>query len=105
MFVIPVPVNRPNQTILCSLDGKGYQIELTWNARIERWFISLRSSEGTNLVLGKGLRVGGDVLFTAKHLADVPKGVLTVYEPKELGEEPTLETLGRDHLLVFFPDE
>jgi len=103
IFRIPVPAERPNQSVFTTLDGRRYRIDLSWNARTERWYISLYSGTGAALLLGKGLTVGGDVLRTARYNTDLPNGALSVQDPQNLGIEPTLQSLGVTHLLTFIP--
>ncbi len=103
IFTIPIPLSRPNQSVFVTLDGRRYRLDLTWNARLERWALSIRSGTGADLLLNKLLVVGADILRTARYNSDLPNGALAIRDLQNLGTEAGLASLGVTHALTFIP--
>lgn len=98
---IPLRPNRPTQEVVTTLDGRRYRLRLDWLGRIQRWAISVYSSDGALLVGCRGLVLGSDVLRRSRHDVRVPQGHLYLEDLQGAGEEATLESLGVRHVLRF----
>ncbi len=104
MITIPVAWRTAAQSQVTTLGGRRYRLSLDWIGRIERWSFSLETEGGTVLCSTKGLALRADPLRILRYLPECPTGVLTVIDT-EGDEEPTLESLGRRHVLVYFEDD
>lgn len=86
-----------------TLDGVRYRLRARWNGSVRGWFLDLRLADGTALVLGKGLRVGADVLASKAYDSRVPPGVLFVLPLQDPRADPGLDAWGSTHVLKYNP--
>lgn len=102
---IPLLAKEPHQEQFTTLDGRSYIIRFDWNQRIQRWTFSMLQSNGTALLLNKGLVLGSDLLRQTRHDTRIPQGSLVCIDTTGQNTDPTLDTLGVDHLLLFIRPE
>lgn len=101
MITIPVAWRNPSQEQITTLDGRRYVLRLEWLGRIERWAFDLETEAGEVIARTKGLALRADLLRIMRYKEACPPGVLTVMDT-EGDSEPSLESLGRRHVLVYF---
>lgn len=100
---IPLRPNRAAQSVFVTLDGRRFRIDLDWIGRIRRWVFSLYTGSGTPILLCKGLALGADLLKRTRHRQDCPQGALLVRDRQDANAEPTLDSLGVRHDLIYYP--
>jgi len=100
---IPTRPLRAAQSITVTLDGARYRVDLDWNARIGRWFLSLFGASGSAIVRSKALVLGSDLLRQARHSEACPRGLLIVRDMQDQDAEASLDSLGVRHRLYFVP--
>lgn len=65
MRELPVPsLDEAQVTFTTSLDGVNYGLEYLWNARDDRWYLSIYDAERNPLSEGKAIAVGLNLLAT-----------------------------------------
>lgn len=83
-----------------ALGATTYRYRLTWRAIPAAWYLDLDTAEGAPLL--RGVRVCCGALYGAR-LRDprFPAGVLACEDTSGAESEPTRESLGAQHLLVW----
>lgn len=97
---IPIDPTFELQTFDVELDGSTYQIDLTYNARVDQWFLWLAFRQDTDLVpilSGAGLVADYPILLGVQH-PDRPLGELRCYRAKDPGRTD----LGGRILLLYY---
>jgi hypothetical protein len=91
-------------TLRTTLDGLDYQLEFSWSTREERWYLTIKDSQGDLLMGATKLVCNVPLLRYRRHIEGTPAGELAVtttstdYTPPgfyELGAE------GRCQLVYF----
>jgi len=82
------------------LDNTTYVFSFKWNTRSERWQITIYASDGETVLISVPLTANADLLtrFRDKNL---PKGRLFCIDTTGQWLEPTNESLGETHLLIY----
>lgn len=84
------------------LDGTAYGFRLAWNTRAEHWTATIEDAGGEQLLAGKALRVGEDIL--EQHVdARLPPGTLVVVDTSGQGVDPGRFDMGARVRLVYTP--
>ena len=104
LYVIPVARRAPHQTQTTTLDGRAFVIRLDWNARIQRWFLSIETSGGTSIMRSRAVVLGADLLRQVRHDPAAPQGALMLIDSQGDDVEAGLDTLGARHRLIYFSD-
>jgi hypothetical protein len=104
-MIVPVAPGFADQTFSCTLGGVRYRLRMRWNASVRGWFLDLYLADGTALVLGKGARVGADILRTKRYDPRVPQGTLFVVPLQDRRVDPGLDAWGSTHSLQYLPAE
>jgi hypothetical protein len=90
-------------TTSITLEGVIYLVRLVWNNRVRSgsssggigaWFLDLRTSDGTAILVGLRLVLTEDLWAEFKHLDNVPQGKLSLTRPDGTGTPPGLNDLG-----------
>lgn len=103
LYTIPVPRDRVAHFVqTTTFDGRPFRLRFSWNGRIGRWFVSIATGAGVDLVQSKALVLGADVLRQVRWNPDAPQGSLTVVDLEGAGVEASLDSLGTRHRVVYF---
>jgi len=102
LIVVPADVTNFRAQIL--LDGTTYAIELSWNTRDARWYLSLLTATGDPLV--SGVPVVVDTPLLSRYVSsEMPPGDLIAFDTRGGGEEMTEpDELGDRVKLLYFPE-
>lgn len=104
ILTIPVTPSVPAQDQTTTLDGRPYRFRFRWIQRISRWSVSIETGSGVSIVAAKGLVLGVDLLRQVRYRTDAPPGVLGVVDLEKGDVEPSLDTLGARHRVVYVSD-
>lgn len=106
--VIAIDGSLPWQDAVVTLDGVDYVIELAWNTRDSRWYLSLKTAAGTELLMGVAVVVDYSLLSRVSWSPDAPPGVLMaidttgahaeISEMEDLGSRVQLTYLSSDEV-------
>lgn len=98
-----VPVNSdPSRSITVSLDGVPYILSTRWNFVDEAWYLDIESVQDGMLVRGIKLIVGIELL---QPYALVQLGELFLVDTQEGDKDPTEESLGDRHQIIYVVKE
>ncbi len=101
--IIPIDGELGYQSLQVTLDGVEYTIELDWNMRDSRWYLSLLAADGTDLV--RGVAVTVDAPLLRRFVGGFPPGDLMALDTTEAGAEITaMEELGVRVQLVYLTE-
>jgi hypothetical protein len=105
MSNLVVPANdRSNQTFIVDLDGEDFIIDLLWNARAGRWFMTLSNYAGA--AIATGIKLCADMPWVAHGSYQLqPAGQLWVIGSTSSGDDPGLKDLGREVYLTYVEEE
>jgi len=99
-FRIPVDKNLPWYTMRVALSKVTYTLEMAYNTRADRWYLSVMDAIGTPILMGIPLLIMRNVLGPYRTLA-LPPGRLFPYDDSGRDLEPTLSSFLVDHGLVY----
>ncbi|MGX9869052.1 phage baseplate plug family protein [Enterobacter mori] len=101
---INIPSNSDWSTQTVTLDGNLYEIELKYKERTERWYLTLRNTEGEDLLTEKKC-VGGQTL-TGLHGIPLFGGNLYIERKFGKGDYPSHDDFGpgKAFELLYFTD-
>lgn len=101
MLVVPIAQNSAWFDFNCEVDGITLGFEFKWNDRSERWFLDLSDAQGNVIALSIPV-VNGESLTQFLHgIAGMPTGDLFVFDTTDASEDPTFDSLGRRHVLMY----
>jgi len=82
------------------LNGSVFRLEIAWNTRGQRWYLSILTSDGEMIVAGIPLVVDTPLInrFADRRL---PYGLLMMVDTTGQGREPEQEDLGDRVRLIF----
>lgn len=86
------------------LGGDPFSLIANWNVRDESWNVSLFTSEGDPLVVGRKLVLNTNVLEQV-HVDSAPKGILLVTPISDNATSITRDNMGIDVELIFLGDD
>ena len=98
--VIPLRTDIPWYTEIVELGGVQYQLEVAWNTRDQRWYISVADADGVNVATGIPVVVDWPLLERFS-LTDLPDGTMMAIDLTGNGEEPDKEDLNDRVKLMF----
>lgn len=91
----------PQTTQIVTLEDVQYQITMTWRARLHAWYLDLLLLDGTELIRGRRVSPGADILWGCLPTAGRPPGSLYVR-----GDDPyDQDMLGERVLLVYYASD
>lgn len=100
ILVVPLTQDLPWYTFTTSLDGISYTLEVQYNVRSERWYMSIADAIGTPVVSGIPLLINRDLLAPYRTY-DVPAGGMVVIDNTGADAEPTLDSFLTTHALYY----
>lgn len=80
------------------LDGEEWLLTFRWNARIDRWFMSIAALDGTPVLTGAGVSL---LVPLNRRAVGGPPGVFLAYSETEDDNPPGLLELGARVKLVY----
>lgn len=99
-YRIPTTSRLSSFTQIVTLDGEQYGLRFLWNARAERWFLSVSDAEGLPLITGR--KLCSDRPWAAHEtLATAPPGKLWVYATGGGDADPGLRDLGERVAMMY----
>lgn len=109
MTGIPIPIpsivsTRGSASFRTQLDGRDYVIVLQWNQRMQRWAMDIADQDAVMIAAGVVLVVEFPLLSLVTD-ERAPPGSLAVVDLQSPKIDPTLESLGSRHQLVYWPEE
>src|SRR3954463_13497523 len=99
-FQIPVNRNLPRYIQRIALSKTTYTLQISYNPRADRWFLSIMDAIGTPILMGVPLLLLRDVLGPYRTLA-LPPGSLFAMDYSGRGIEPGLSAFLLDHVLLY----
>ena len=103
MYILPT-INYPRYSKTCSVDGVAYTFSFDWNAQGGFWTVSVALPDGSVLISGVRACLGID-LFSQYSLDNFPKGMFMLVRKDDTFEEPVMDNLGSDVLLMYLTEE
>jgi len=109
VLLIPTTPEVPFQTSRITLEGREYNLDLRWNQREERWYLSIFDEGNAALLLGRKLIANWPLLrYYRDYGTGLPQGELMAMDLTGDGSPPGLKDLGaglRVELTYFTSDE
>lgn len=96
---IPIRTLHPHFDFVVELEGASYTVELQWNDRAERWFISLYDATNAPIFSGATLVCNWDLLRRSVH-PQRPPGQFFALSPS--GLDPTYEDLYSNEVTLVY---
>jgi hypothetical protein len=105
IFVIPTDLLESNYPQTSTLDGTAYILELLWNARARRWFMTLSDTDGNRLISGR--KLVANIVWGARDVLEaLPPGDIWVRTgPSSNDADPGLRELGSRVFLMYVDTE
>jgi len=101
--VIPA-TSAANQTFVVELDGEDFILDMLWNARVERWFMTLKNYYGLDIITGR--KLCADMPWASHETWQLqPAGQVWVIDATGGGTDPGLKDLGRRVYLCYVEEE
>jgi hypothetical protein len=101
---IPIP-QQARDTGSCvfraKVAGREYELRVQWNQRASQWTLDIADQDGVMIVAGIVLVVGFPLLSLVTD-ARRPPGELAIWDTQQRGEDPTLDSFGARHLLIYW---
>lgn len=95
---------RGSATQQTQLDGRVYIFTWQWNQRLSRWSMSIADQDASPIASGVVL-VSGFPLLSLVTDERAPAGTIGVYDTQTPSTDPTLDSLGLRHLVLYYPVE
>lgn len=83
-------------------DGALYEFTFDWSGRASTWSFEIRDASNTLLLAGEALRLGTLRLSAFGKASGLPPGDLLLVDLTGTHTEPTLNSLGVDHALLYY---
>lgn len=100
-ILIPSSTSKFEQVV--PLEGVNYIFRFRWNERAGKWFLTIRTSDGTDIVTGRKLVSRGP--FAPHESAEtLYPGVMWVLDVDQTGNDPGLSDLD-DRVVLMYIDE
>lgn len=104
--LIPIPDivrARGSATQQSQMSGRVYVFTWQWNQRLGRWTMGLADQDGVAIASGLVLVTDFPLLSLVTDERK-PPGTLAVYDTQTPATDPTLDSLGVRHLMLYWPD-
>ena len=99
-FTIPARNDLPWYKFSITLTGAVYTLTLRYNARMDRWMLSISDSSGNDLIVGLPVLIDRNIngRFVVSGL---PEGIFVAQDDTNQGTQPTRYSFGIDHTLFY----
>lgn len=109
MTVLDIPIQpiiraRGSATMRTRLDGSDYVLTFQWNQRLGRWSMDIADQDSDPIASGIVL-VADFPLLSLVTDERAPPGTLAIYDTQSPNIDPTLDSLGTRHHLMYWPEE
>jgi hypothetical protein len=95
MAILTIPTTaEPFQRMTVRLDGRDYVLELRYNQREERWYLSVADDEGAPILSGLKLQANWPLFWRHRYDVRVPPGEIMAAATGTDRSPPTLTELG-----------
>jgi cag pathogenicity island protein 13 len=95
MTILTIPTtNDPFQRMTVRLDGRDYVLELRFNQREDRWYLSIADDESVPLLSGLKLQANWPLLWRHRYNVQLPPGEIMAAVTTGDRTPPTLNDLG-----------
>jgi len=101
--LVPMTGQASNYEQVVTLDGVDFTLRLLWNGREDRWYMTIRDADGTDLVTGRKL-VSNIPFAVHDQVAGLPDGQLWILDLESTTGDPLLRDLG-ERVVVMYVDE
>ena len=102
--IIPTSSSESNYSQITALDGRDFKLELRWNQREGRWYLSVRTA-ADGLIQGPTKIVADWPLIYPEQDLPLPPGCLMAVDTTGQGRDPGLAELGDRVVLVYLDQE
>ena len=97
---LPVRADLPAYEFELELEGRVFFFSFNWNARVGRWFMTIKDQAQVAIVSGVKLLTGWPLLERFQDVR-LPLGTLFVIDSANEGQDPQIDTLGGRHILMY----
>lgn len=103
VFTIPARNDFPAYEFKIDLDGVVYTLFFRYNTRMTRWLLDIMDASGNPILMGLPLLITVDT--TGRFVNEgVPAGFIDVSDDSNQGTQPTRDSFGTDHSLLYVTD-
>lgn len=100
IYEIPVNAEFESFKVRTDLEGGTYVLQLDWNARAERWCLSIMDAEEAPILMGVPLNINMDI-WGRFRMPALPSGMLMLYDTTGRNEEAGRDDLGSKAVLLY----
>jgi hypothetical protein len=97
---LPVRADLPAYEFEIELEGRVFFFSFNWNARIGKWFMTIKDQSQAVIVSGVKLLTGWPILERLKDTR-LPLGTMFVIDSANEGKDPGVDELGSRHILMY----
>ena len=101
-LIIPVFPGEPLYQERVRLEGRDYIFRFDWSSREERYYMSIKDQDETNLLIGLKVIANWGFLIRTKFNTALPPGDLIAIDLESGGEPPTFNDFGTRVKLYYF---
>ncbi len=94
VLLIPTTPSVPFQTSKVRLEGRDFVLELRWNQRESRWYLSIFDEASIPLLMGVKLVANWELLYAYRSEPGLPPGRLAAVDLTNDGSPPGFDELG-----------
>lgn len=99
-FRLPVDKNLPWYRMRVVLSQATYTVEMTYNTRMDRWFLSILDATGAPILMGLPVLILRNLL-SGYRTRPVPPGAFIAVDDSGRALEPALSSFLTDHGLIY----
>jgi hypothetical protein len=74
--------NLPRQKLKYSHGGKTVYLQIEWNTRQGRWYISVLNKYGVQIISRTKMSPNSPILVSYSHIEELPDGLMFLFGPK-----------------------
>jgi hypothetical protein len=106
MSVLQIQIRNdiPAYTQITELDGTAYTFTFRFNARSDRWYVSISNSSNEILIQGVKIVIEGDLTSRFQN-DELPPGMLMALDNSSRGQDPDRFNFGNDVSLFYIDEE
>lgn len=101
MVTLPITQRSAQFRFACELDGVTYVLGFRYNDRDGIWRLDIGDANNTPLALGLALVTNMPLLRAVRTLPGLPPGELMVIDTASGDTDPTFDSIGRRHLVMY----
>lgn len=97
---LPLRADLPAYEYQITLEDKILFFDFNWNARIGKWFLTIKDENQAEIVKGIKLLASVDLFGRFKDTR-LPLGTLYILDTANENKDPGIEDLGRRHIMLY----